>query len=256
MLQSFTKDLIARIWYYGGTEQERNNVITTIQSTHQGHLVDTAYSGNAFEMVKTFKEHDGPKKLVIFDTSNAHGTTEEIVATTQTLFKGRLYIPGHGMKPFTPPSMVLAFSDLPPAMDIQVSGQWRVVDMLNGEVMKYPVPALEVPETNSTSNPKDANAMRGGNLDPTLTSLPSAVDASSPTDSDPAAVSVEVHTAGPVGAEGNCVRWGTNGDGEYRGDIPPIEKITKKQKVTSKKSKSSTKKIAYKQKVTARRSKR
>ena len=39
-----------------------------------------------------------------------------------------------------------------------MSGQWEVTDVLTAGVMKYPVSALEVAETNLTSNPKAANA--------------------------------------------------------------------------------------------------
>ena len=67
-----------------------------------------AYSGNAFEILKLFQDIY-LKKLVIFDTSSALDKTKEIVASTQTLFKGHFYIQGHGMKLFTAPSMILAF---------------------------------------------------------------------------------------------------------------------------------------------------
>lgn len=76
---------------------------------------------------------------------------------TQTLFKGRVYIPDHGSKPFRPPKVVLVFSDLPPDMDNQTSGQWEVMEMLTGKVRKDPVPSIDV-GPNSTYIPNDANA--------------------------------------------------------------------------------------------------
>jgi len=82
--------------------------------------------------------------------------------------------------------------------------------------------------------------MGGGNLDPTLMCLLSALDTSSPTESDLVIVSAQVQTAGLFGGEGNLVPWGTSRDlpGEWPGDIPSTEKITKKWKVTLKKIKS------------------
>jgi len=155
MSQSVTQDSRGR-WFFGGSGQERNNLITTIQTKLQGYIVDTAYQGNVREYIKTYTNHDGPKSVVIFDTLDEHIMVKEIVTMTQTLFKGRVYIPDHGSKLFRPPKMVLVFSDLPPKMDNQTSGQWEVMEMSTGKVRKDPVPSVEV-EPNSTFIPNAAN---------------------------------------------------------------------------------------------------
>ena len=154
MSQSVTHDSRGR-WFFGGSGQERNNLITTIQ-TNLGYIVDTAYKGNVREYIKTYTNHDGPKSVVIFDTLYEHIMVKEIVTMTRTLFKGRVYIPDHGSKRFRPPRMVLVFSDLPPKMDNQTSGHWEVMEMLTGIVRKDPVPSVEV-EPNSTFISNAAN---------------------------------------------------------------------------------------------------
>lgn len=144
-------------WYHGGSAQDRNNIITTIQTTQQCYIVDTTYKCNTLEYIKTFIKYDMPKSVVVFDTLHTHVMVREIDTMAQTLFKGRVYIPDHGSKPFRPPQVVLVFSDLPPEMDIQTSGQWEVMEMLTGKVRKDPVPSIDV-GPNSTYIPNTANA--------------------------------------------------------------------------------------------------
>jgi hypothetical protein len=142
-----------RIWLHGFSAKARDNLIMTIQTKRQAYIVDTSYKGNSLEYVKTFTNYDGPKSVVIFDTLDEHNMVKEIVTTAQTLFKGRVYIPDHGSKLFRPPTMVLVFSDLPPKMDNQTSGQWDVKEILTGKVRKDPVPSVEVePESTFISN--------------------------------------------------------------------------------------------------------